>query len=91
MAGEKLWYFITNVNSPSPVVFNAKLGNIALDAVASEHYPDFDSKRDQKRAKTPLSTGISALPDFHKYVVYQLIFCFLPKYFLSPPDEVFFS
>jgi len=33
-------------------------------------HPDFDSKKGQKKAKTPLNTGISALPNFHKYVVY---------------------
>ena len=59
--------------------------------LAYRWYPDFDSKNGQKKAKTPLNTGILAFSYFHKYVVYQLIFCFLPKYFLSPPDEVFFS
>jgi hypothetical protein len=53
--------------------------------------PDFDTKKGQKRAKTPLNTGISALPDFHKYVVYQLIFYSLPKYFLSQPYGASFS
>jgi len=32
-------------------------------------YPDFDSKKGQKKAQTLANTGIPAFSDYHKYVV----------------------